>query len=242
LKARATIAALVAGAAVLAPAAVAGSTATGDANAISFYGSVLQAETGPSALQYVETGLVWMQSFTGKRSSSFQWRWGVKRPSGYVAAREQVTVGLHAGIVSWVRDDLRASSRRPGAAGQPFEVVVSKRGIFGRWLLPGKQFRCYVAVRPNDHPFPSPGQALFSAVGVFSPLVTHGDTVLVTSRWPYGLGRTATETDSVSASNQLIQASRLRISGSRTQPPITVNESFSYLDQAPPAPRIRLCR
>jgi hypothetical protein len=241
LKVRATIAALVAGAAVFAPAAVANSNATGDANAISFYGSVVQAEAGPAALQYVETGLVWMQSFTGK-SSSFQWRWGVKRPSGYVAAREQVTVGLHAGIVSWVRDDLRASSRRPGAAGQPFEVVVNKRGIFGRWLLPGKQFRCYLRLQPNDHPFPSPGQPLFSAVGVFSPLVRTGDTVLVISRWPYGGGRAATETDTVSAASLLVQTSRLRISGSRTQPPISVNDSFSYLDPAPAAPRINLCR
>jgi hypothetical protein len=241
LKARATIAALVAGAAVLAPAAVAGTSATGDVNAIAFYGSVLQAENGPAALRYVETGLVWMQSFTG-RTSSFQWRWGVKRPSGYVAAREHVTVGLHAGIVAWVRDDLKASAPSPSGAGRPFEVVVNKRGTFGRWLVAGKQFRCYLRVRPNDHPFPSPGQALFSAVGVFSPLVTHSDTVLVTSRWPYGLGRTATETDTVSASNQLIQSSRLRISASRTQPPISVSDTYSYLGHAPAAPRVKLCR
>lgn len=240
MKARSSIAALVV-AAVLAPVAVAGSNATGDANAISFYRSVLQAEAGPSALQYVETGLVSMQSFTG-RTSSFQWRWGVKRPKGYVAAREQVTIGLHAGTVSWVRDDLRAASKRAGAAGQPFEVVVNQRGIFGRWLRPGKRFRCYLRVRPNDHPFPGPGQPLFTAVGVFSPLVHSGDTVLVTSRWPYGGGRTTTETDTVAASSQLIQSSRLRISGSRSQPPLTVTDSFSYLDQAPATPRIKLCR
>lgn len=240
MNARATIAAAMAGMAVLAPAAFAGSSATGDAAAISFYQSVVQAETGPAGLKYVETGLVWMQSYTG-RSSSFQWRWGVKRPPGYLAAREQVTVGLHGGIVTWVRDDMRASSRRPGSAGQPFEVVVNKRGIFGRWLLPGKQFRCYLRVRPNDHPFPAPGQSLFTAVGDFGPLVRNGDTVTVTSRWPYGSGRTATETDTVSATSQLVQSTRLRIGGSRTQPPISVTDLFSYLDPAPTAPRIKLC-
>jgi hypothetical protein len=66
--------------------------------------------------------------------------------------------------------------------------------------------------------------------------------VLVISRWPYGGGRAATETDTVSAASLLVQTSRLRISGSRTQPPISVNDSFSYLDPAPAAPRINLCR
>ncbi len=142
-------------------------------------------------------------------SPGFRWAWGSGPVAGMVPAREEGSIGLHRGRVTWWRDDLTplpcaetalCGSVATGSQART-ELVVERSGTFYAY---GDRFRhtCFGRLGGST-PF-KVGSQIWSVLGEFQPPVPHGALQLLKSSYPWGLtGGSAVEAASLSLKTHL---------------------------------------
>jgi hypothetical protein len=221
-------------------------TASGDQHGIALAQAVGVAFAGVPAESYVQSGFAYMLS-PRSREPGFRWAWGSGPVAGMVPAREQATVGLHKGRVTWWRDDLT-----PLPCGEPLlcgaivtgtqartELVVDRSGVYYAY---GDSFRHTCFGRLGGSTPLNVGDRIWSVIGEFQAPLPHGGLQLLKSTYPWGLtGGGAAEAASLSQRTHLPVREQTTISASPTGAPgFTFSTTFGYPKQAL-APHVELC-
>jgi hypothetical protein len=231
--------------AVLVAGAGSADAAGGDPGGISLARAVRIALARVPAEAYEQTGFVYVVS-QQVPAPVFRWRWGGGPMAGMVPAREQATVGLKNGRVTWWRDDLTplpcveaALCGELGSAQVPVELVVEPSGAFYAY---GNRAHhgCYGRLGGST-PL-RPGDRTWTLFGEFEAPSAHGTTRLLKSSFPWGLtGGLASEMASVSMRTHLPVREQTQIvpSGGGGAA-FAFSASFGYPERVV-APRVTLC-
>jgi hypothetical protein len=232
---------------VAAQAGAAQPSASGNAQAIAFYHSSQAAMARQSTVQFFESGYVSMDSTFGKEAR-FAWSWGSGQvPAGWVPASMIVSVGQQGGKMSWVAANLTSAGVHPhctggvcqgGAGGYPFQVVLDRTGIYGRFTPPSGS--CYTTLHQGS-PW-AIGATWVGVSGAFAPMVRLGGVQMVTSTYGWTKYQTATETDTIAVRTGLWISSVVHVSAGKgpDQPAFTFKESgFRYQPNTEPV--VELC-
>ncbi len=225
------------------PASAASGDSSGTAHAIAFARSVQSAYSRVPGVTFTRQGYAGLQSSIG-RVSMFNATWGRGfLPSGWVDATEHAVVALHDGDVVWASETLsppRCSDL--GCSTVPVEIVETSAGSFFRFDVHGTRFACYDKLSSQGLAF-AVGSSFLAIDGDYAPLVRSGDTVVSRFTYPWVGNRTATETDTISASTRLIGSYKVAVTkGSGTD-----HRAFSFtaqlttLTREPDEPKLDMC-
>jgi hypothetical protein len=208
----------------------------GNAQAIAFYRSSAIAMSKEANIEMVESGYLSMDSSVGKKST-FSWSWGggLVQP-GWVAAEMNLTLGQTGGRLAWVSGYLSSDVPRPRCAtavcpgsgnGYPFQVVMDKAGVYGRFLPPVSD--CFTELHGN-----APwilGSPWVGVSGTFAAMTRQGGVEQVTSTYGWNSHQNATEVDTISVSTRLWVSSVVKVTAGvgPKQPAFTISQSgFRY--------------
>lgn len=219
--------------------------AGGDPGGISLARAVRIALARVPAEAYEQTGFAYVVS-QQLPTPVFRWRWGGGPVAGMVPAREQATVGLKDGLVTWWRDDLTplpcAETALCGEIDSPqvpVELVVDSSGAFYAY---GNRAHhgCYGRLGGST-PL-RPGDRTWTLFGEFDAPTAHGTTRLLKSSFPWGLtGGLASEMASVSMRTHLpIREQTQIVPQAGGGAPFAFSARFGYPARAA-APRVALC-
>lgn len=208
---------------------------TGNPQAIAIARAAVRAYARLRVETYTETGFIEMNDLEGK-SSYFNFDWGqTTLARGWVRATEHGIVALSNGHVVWWRDDLAPPPCTGiGACHQiPVELLSERRGAFYAFGNAARH-TCFGRLRgkqPVDV-----GEQWNPQNGHFSAPMFGPGTVKLTYTYPYGKGRTARETDTLSTRTYLLESGRVAIDGR-----ITTRFSSGHPSNAPKLPKVNLC-
>lgn len=214
--------------------ALAATGASGNAQAISIARAESRAYSRIHTVQYTETGFIEMTSLEGK-SSYFHFSWGqTTLTPGWVWATEHGIVVLSHGRVVWWRDDLTPPSCTSGFCHQvPVELLSEHSGAYYAFGS-ATSHTCFGRLS-GSQPV-TVGAKWNRVVGHFAAPVYGAGIVKLTYTYPWGKGRTARETDTLSASTHLEKSGRVVISGGHT-----FHFTFAKPAGARSAPKVNLC-
>jgi hypothetical protein len=219
--------------------------AGGDPNGVSLARAVRIALARVPAETYEQTGFAYIRS-EQLPAPVFRWRWGGGPVAGLVPAREQATVGLKEGRVTWWRDDLTPLPCAEAAlCGEvtsvqvPVELLVVPAGAFYSYGS-RTSHGCYGRLAGST-PLRI-GDRTWTLFGEFDLPAAHGTTQLLKSRFPWGLtAGSASETASVSMHTHLPIREQTQISPAPGGgAPFAFAASFGYPARAR-APKVTLC-
>jgi hypothetical protein len=219
--------------------------AGGDQNGISLARAVRIALARVPAESYEQTGFAYVLS-EQLPAPVFRWRWGGGPAAGMMPAREQATVGLKEGRVTWWRDDLTplpcveaVLCGEVAPAQVPVELLVELSGAFYTYGS-RTSHGCYGRLGGST-PL-RVGDRTWTLWGEFDAPAEHGTTQLLKSSFPWGLtGGSASETASVSIRTHLPIREQTQISpAAGGGAPFAFAASFGYPTRAR-APKVTLC-
>ncbi len=220
--------------------------ASGDPRGIALAQAVGRAFAKVPAETYVQSGFAYMLA-ARSHSPGFRWAWGSGPVAGMVPAREEGSIGLHRGRVTWWRDDLTplpcaetalCGSVATGSQART-ELVVERSGTFYAY---GDRFRhtCFGRLGGST-PF-KVGSQIWSVLGAFQAPAPHGALQLLKSSYPWGLtGGSAVEAASLSVKTHLPVREQTTVAASPSgSPGFAFTASFGFPKSAK-APMIELC-
>lgn len=191
---------------------------TGNAATIAFYRKVVRATRAAPAVDYEFGDVDSPAQAKFEPGGHVNWYWDVPPQPGYKPVPGIVWVGARGGRVQFVTATLVCGRSDIRRACFPFGLVLTPRGEIilsgGASTVPastpirerGYQ-PCYgpTVGRPQVGSYSKLGVASgYGLYGHFLPIRRSGDTVLVTSTYPYGSrGQRATEVDTISATTFL---------------------------------------
>ncbi|HEV3268323.1 MAG TPA: hypothetical protein VGZ68_07960 [Acidimicrobiales bacterium] len=231
----------------LAPAA-AGATKvpwSGNAAAVAFYRTAVATTNALPVIQDVQLGYYWLwdDAYISGSTGPFELNWGyaTKPSANMVRAQATFLISMTGGKQSWYTVTFAA-----GPAIDPLELYVTPSGDYWGYLTKGSsQVGCWshatgtTAWIAKDFTV----GAQWRTYGRFSPLVTRGSRVLVTSTYTNVDGAKVTETDSINATSKLFTGSVIHVS--RSTKPVYAAHSYSLVETdpttAPVAPSVTLC-
>jgi len=230
---------------------VAGATSapTGNAKAIAFYRSVVNATRAHSGVVVTQTGYVLMTDELG-RSSSFSFTFGIgSRRPGYVPAVEHITIAAVNRRISWVSDDMvpEGCTAQAGGSCLPVELLLYSGGLLWRFDSPrlpassscwSSNVRAGTEVAGYTKTGVASGYALY---GYFYPVKRVGGSDEVTSTYPWGKTQKATEVDTISLATRLPTSSVVHVSAAPGAPAFTYRWTNQWLAKAPVMPRTTMC-
>ena len=176
--------------------------ATGNAAAIAFYRKVVAATDAQSSLYFTYSAaqtLVRVKNLGGGRLS---WLMADPPKAGYNPAMGAVWAGAIHGRTTFIAETVLPTSVADGYVS--FELVLTPRGEV-MLSPPSSSQACLgrTTGKPYVGLYTRTGDPIgYSLTGRFSPLRRVGDTVYVTSTYPWG-AQTAIEVDTISATTYL---------------------------------------
>jgi hypothetical protein len=189
-----------------------------DPATLAFYKEVQASYRTVPAVLVHRHGFLWY-SDTG---SVFRWV-SSKRPppgGGYKPASESILVLLTNGRVTKYVDTAKA-------AGLPTLTIIEGPG--GLWAALSRKPACYHR-SSRAGGVAGWGSPFVGVYGTFSPMETHGDTVIIRSTYPWLKTEHAAEVDRISATTKHLQSYTVTVTGTS---PITF--SAANQDSAKPA-------
>jgi hypothetical protein len=223
------------GAALMAALACAGNalaatyTLHGNAKGMRLAERVIDAFAKVPGYTYTETQFFQMTT-TGGKSPSLHYRFGYgSLRAGWTWASEKGAMKLSNNHIVWWRDDLAPASKRA----QPVEIVFNGNGKF--WAFGSSSHHgCF---RPLSSQSEMPYERGFSITGkVDAPRKQSGGSVSLTYTYPwYGASGSATESDTIKGSNDLVDSGVVAAGGH--------NFGFANFFTGPgAAPDVKLCK
>ncbi len=219
---------------VLAGAASAVGALSGNPSGDSLARSVLGAYNKLHGFAYTESGYFWISSGLG-RFSYFSYEYATaKGPAGFSRAKETATVGLKNGKVVWWRDQLTPV----GNSQFPVEVVMNHSGEFYAFVS-GNHHTCFGKLHgPLPSTFGGPGYVISGKVSAPQP---SGNSLLLTYVYPWTKKSTASETDTVSKSTDLVSVARVHVHSGGNVSAFTFTTKFTYPSKLS-APKVNRCK
>ena len=228
-----------------ATASAATSAPTGNAATIAFYRLVVNATARAGAEESVQSGYSALQELP---NGTTNWENGLALKSGFVPATDHIVVAAAGRRVIWVSDELVPTSSCTAATTcVSVQTFLGRAGVFFRRLAPGAS-TCWQVAHALV-PGSSPSVGGYTKIGVpsgyglyghFEPMRRVGNTVYVTSSFPWGKA-TATEVDTISSVTHLPTAGSTRVSASSGAPSFSFHWTMKWPEIAPTEPTIRVC-
>ncbi len=215
--------------------ALAAAGPTGDAHGIALARAEAHAYTHVRVEKYTESGYIEMTDQEGK-VSSVAYNWGQTHLNpGWVWATEHATVVLKHGRIVWWRDDLTP----PPCSGAgichqvPVEILIERSGAYYAF---GKatSHTCFGTLTGNRPQ--RAGEVWDQVFGHYSAPVSGHGVVKLTDTFPFGKGKRARETDTLSNHTHLVISDRLVITGGHT-----IRASETYPAKVPGTPTVNRC-
>jgi hypothetical protein len=178
--------------------------ADGDPPTIAVYKQVQASYKSVPAVRVERRGFLWYSDKV--KGSLVRWVDGKKPPAGagYRPATESIIMLLTNGTVTKYVDTAKA----PGLP--PLTLIEDSTGF---WVaLNTKTGGCYHrSTRAADVAgWHSPFVGVY---GTFAPMTTQGNTIVVTSTYPWLTGELATETDQISAATKHLDSYSVKVTG-----------------------------
>jgi hypothetical protein len=216
---------LAAVAAILASAAVgARAVQRDDAPTIAFYKQVQASYRTVPAVRVRRHGFLWYSDTAP--GSLVRWVSAKQPPpgEGYKPATESILVLLTGGRVAKYVDTAKAP-------GLPTLTIIEGPGGLAIALTRKGNTCFHSASRAGD--VAGWGSPFIGVYGNFSPMQTQGDTVIVTSTYPWLKSEHATEVDRISAATKHLDSYTVRVTGTS---PITFSATNQDIAKPSPVP------
>jgi hypothetical protein len=190
------------------------------------YGTNLVRQTGFASLQVDGKYAVWSNAEAP--------------PAGFSPAREDIIIASTNGKVTWVTDLITA--RCSGGKCASVETLLDSSGVFSRQPSGPYSTSCWTKSQgPIAGITKTGGPSGYGVNGYFAPMKQVGGNGLVTSTYPYGNGRTATELDTISLATDLPIKGVIRVSSGRGLRAFYYSFSDSWLKSTEVQPRVTFC-
>jgi hypothetical protein len=225
---------------------------SGNAAAVAYYRTSVAMTNSQPVFQDVTTGYYWFwdDASVGGAKSRFGLFWGyaTKPAADMVRAQATSEIQMVGGKQSWFTITFASlcSGSICGSSIAPMELYVTKGGdYYGYYASGSNQVGCWNKATGSyafigNAFYPSTGWRTF---GKFSPIVTKGNQVLITSTYPISDGSKVTETDSIDSATKLFTGSTYHVS--RSTKPVNAPFSYSVVETHPSttltAPTVTLC-
>lgn len=193
-----------------------------DPATVAFYKQVQASYNSVPAVRIRRHGFLWYSGTV--RGSLVRWV-SARRPppgAGYKPATESILVLLTNGRVTRYVDTAKA----PGLP--TLTIIEGPSGLFV--ALHRKAGACYHSA-PRSGGVAGFGAPFIGVYGTFSPMQTHGGTVIVTSTYPWLATEHATEVDRISLATKHLQSYSVKVTGTS---PITFG-AVNQVVASPPA-------
>ena len=226
---------------------------SGNAAAVAYYRTSSAMTNSLPVFQDVTTGYYWLwdDANVGGANSRFELNWGyaTKPAADMVRAQATYEIQMIGGKQSWYTitfASLCASGSVCGSSIAPMELYVTKGGDFyGFYASGSNRVSCWTKATGSTAWIGKefqPGTG-WTTIGKFSPIVTKGNQVLITSTYPISDGSKVTETDSIDSATKLFTGSTYHVS--RSTKPVYAPFSYSVVETHPSttltAPTVSLC-
>lgn len=219
------------------PAAATG--ATGDAATLKFYAQVVRATALAPGVSYVYFGYSSVQEST---NGTFNWYQSAPPPAGYFPVVDHVHFAQAAGKVIWAEDQMVPTSAcrpTPARMCHTLTVLLTPSGLFSQVAGAG---RCWQRSHGSILSMTKVGWvAGYGLYGNFQPMRRVGNTVYVTSTYPWGKTRTATEIDTISYSSRLPSLGQMSVPASVGYAAFQYHWTAKWLHSSLPKPNFTVC-
>jgi hypothetical protein len=227
------VAALLASAA---PASAAGPS--GDPATIAFYRTVVAATAKRGGILMRVSGYT---SLYEARTGYFRWLDGEATPPSYVPAVDQVTIASAHGKLVWLYEravPLPSCSHIGQRTCEGLDLFLGPSGIFYRL----GNMSCWSPAHGSVLGYTRPGEITgFALYGHFLPMRRVGNTVYVTSTYPWGK-QVATEVDTIPYSTRLPSSDNVHVAAGAGLRAFTSNFTYrGWLVAEPPKPATPAC-
>ena len=217
-------------------AAQAATPPTGDAATIAFYKTMVQKTLSYGTLVERQTGYAALQ--TAGRSAN--WTYGEGVPLGYAPATEDIVVAAAGGRLTWVMDTM--TPRCGGASCTTVQMLLDPSGAFLKILTGRYRASCWSAAHGDVAGYSRTGvPSGYGLYGRFLPMKRVGANELVTSTYAFGVGRTATELDTISLATDLPTKGLVHVGRTTTQRAFSYSFSDQWLKPERTQPHVTLC-
>jgi hypothetical protein len=210
---------------------------TGNARTIAFYramadktrlyGTNVVRQTGFASLQIDGNNPVWSNAEAA--------------PAGFSPATEDIIIASTDGKVTWVTDLITA--RCSGGKCASVETLLDSSGVFSRLPSGPYSTSCWTKSQgPVAGLTKTGGPSGYGVDGYFAPMRQVGGNELVTSTYPYGNGRTATELDTISLATDLPIKGVIHVTSGRALRTFSYSFSDSWLKSSEVRPQVTVCK
>lgn len=236
---------------------------TGSAATIAFYRQMVAQTNREGGVTFVVSGYDALRDNIGK-TSSVSWISGAGGlPAGYVHAIDHVTLANSAGAIAWVSDEMVPRCAPPagstsggitlGCTDITYQTLLTASGVVGHYL-PGGSYGTAGTCWGPDRGSSGGGATVdgysssnighvgsYGVFGHFFPMRRAGGSELVTSRYPFGAGRRATEVDTISIATHLPKKGVTHVTAGAGHPAFTMTWTNHWLARPPTEPVVRPC-
>ena len=221
---------------IVSPAQAATIAPTGDGKTIAFYGVMVHKTLSYGTLIERQSGYAALQ--TAGRAAN--WAYGKGVPPGYSPAMEDVVVASARGKVTWITDTM--TPRCTGANCVVVQLLLDRAGAFFKIASGPYLASCWSVARGSVAGYTRIGvPSGYGLYGHFDPMKRVGRDELVTSTYPFGVGRTATELDTISIATDLPIKGVVHVTSDSAQSAVSYTFLDTWLKPARVEPHVTLC-